>query len=194
MFDENVSPRERVIFGDRMLYLRQSLNMTHSDFAKKLCRQESAIIAVEQGEKSWSCSMIKLISYVFGVSYQWLVFGKATDDDPDFLKEYKSITYSTIATEELIYKDFLESGRFDTFNDDTEAKKEHLENKFERLAPFCEASLLADKLDDYGIACFEDGFDKGYKYAVAFVRGMLGLEGIPDKPDASTVIITKKRK
>lgn len=193
MFDENVSCRDRVRLGDRMLYLRQSMNITYEAFAKRLCCNTHDIREVENGDKSWSKAMIKLISYEFGVSMKWLLIGVPEDNDKEFIKKYNDINYSLLQTQELIYNDFLED-HHDMFTDNEEAKQEYLESKFDRLAPFCEATLLSNQLDDYGVACFDEGFNKGYKYAVAFVRGMLGLEGIPDKPDASTVIITKKRK
>lgn len=71
---------------DRIKSVRNSLNISQSDFAKKLLVSRSAICKMESGENSPSDQTINLICREFNVNEEWLrtgsgeMFKKRTKD------------------------------------------------------------------------------------------------------------------
>jgi phage repressor protein C with HTH and peptisase S24 domain len=62
--------------GQRIRLLRKALNLTQAEFGKKIGRAWNTINRWEAGEREIPDMALKLISQVFGVSYNWLKTGQ----------------------------------------------------------------------------------------------------------------------
>ncbi len=181
IFNENLSIGQKNALRYRMKHLRQSLNLTVNDFAEHLCCDPSYVYSTEDGENAWSDTILKLISYEFGISMTWLKTGKAANGDNKIVKDFDDITYSCVGVEEIIYDASLED-RHDLFSTKSVQKQADIENAFKNSLSRSEAVTLSNELDDYGLYCYDDGYHNGYKYATAVIKGMLGITNIPDEP------------
>ena len=64
------------MIGQRLRYLRQTLNLTQKQLSERLCVHQSQISVVEKGRGSMSPRTLMLIQNMFGFSYEWLMSGK----------------------------------------------------------------------------------------------------------------------
>jgi len=64
------------MIGQRLRYLRETLNLTQKQLSEELCIHQSQICAVEKGRRGMSPRTLMLIQNIFGFSYEWLMSGK----------------------------------------------------------------------------------------------------------------------
>jgi len=64
------------VIGQRLRYLRQTLNLTQKQLSGRLCIHQSQISVVEKGRGGMSPRTLMLIQNMFGFSYEWLMSGK----------------------------------------------------------------------------------------------------------------------
>lgn len=62
--------------GDRLKMLRKDLKLTQSEFAKKICLKQASIGLIENNTRNLTDRSIMFICDVFGVSEEWLRYGK----------------------------------------------------------------------------------------------------------------------
>jgi len=80
--------------GQRIKLLREYLGLTQEEFAKHLNLNRSYISHIEKNKKQPSDKLLRLISHTFGVSYEWLKYGrgemweKGGEEVPVWLKEF----------------------------------------------------------------------------------------------------------
>jgi len=80
--------------GERIRFLRKSMGLTQKEFAKKIGITQGYLTEVESGKKQPSEKVLKLISHTFGVSYEWLKYGKGEmwekggEEVPVWLREF----------------------------------------------------------------------------------------------------------
>jgi len=62
--------------GERIRKLRKSLGLNQQEFAKRIGIARGYLSELESGKKPAPDRILKLISHTFGVSYEWLKYGK----------------------------------------------------------------------------------------------------------------------
>jgi transcriptional regulator with XRE-family HTH domain len=66
---------EELTVQERLIALRKSLKLNQVEFAKKLGVTQPSVSALELGKMALTEQNIKLLSFIFGVSEQWLRAG-----------------------------------------------------------------------------------------------------------------------
>jgi transcriptional regulator with XRE-family HTH domain len=70
------SRKEELLMNERIKRIRNSLNISQTDFAQRLSISRSAVCKMESGENYPSEQTIKLICNEFSVNEEWLRTGK----------------------------------------------------------------------------------------------------------------------
>jgi transcriptional regulator with XRE-family HTH domain len=70
------SRKEELLMNERIKRIRNSLNISQTDFAQKLSISRSAVCKMESGENYPSEQTIKLMCSEFSVNEEWLRTGK----------------------------------------------------------------------------------------------------------------------
>jgi transcriptional regulator with XRE-family HTH domain len=68
--------KEKLLMNERIKRIRNSLNISQTDFAQKLSISRSAVCKMESGENYPSEQTIKLMCGEFSVNEEWLRTGK----------------------------------------------------------------------------------------------------------------------
>ncbi|MDE7245195.1 MAG: helix-turn-helix domain-containing protein [Oscillospiraceae bacterium] len=74
--------------GERIRQLRKQNGYTQEALAGELNMDRSVLSRIEVGKYACSIDSLAQISIFFGVSLDYLVFGKVQDDDTERLREY----------------------------------------------------------------------------------------------------------
>lgn len=180
-FNKNISILEKSALCERVKYLRQSFNISANELAKRLCCEPMNVYDVENQREAWSDTMLKLISYEFGVSMNWLKTGVPEENDCEIVKNYNKITCSSTMAEETIYNNAIYN-RHELYSYNTINKSKYIVDIFENRCNIEGFFDFEGELDEYGLDCYDDGFHQGFQYAAAFIRGMLGISDIPEEP------------
>lgn len=95
--------------GERVKYLRKSLNLTLEKFGEKIGLKKNSMSAIENGVNNLTESVAKSICREFNVNYFWLRDGEGDMyiDAPKTVIDELKRTYSLSDFEEKILKQYL---------------------------------------------------------------------------------------
>lgn len=95
--------------GERLKYLRKTLNLTLEKFGEKIGLKKNSMSAIETGRNNLTESVAKSICREFNVDYFWLTEGEGEMfiDIPDTIIEEMKITYNLSDFEEKILRQYL---------------------------------------------------------------------------------------
>lgn len=99
----------KVTQGERLKYLRKTLNLTLEKFGEKIGLKKNSMSAIETGRNNLTESVAKSICREFNVDYFWLTEGEGEMfiDIPDTIIEEMKITYNLSDFEEKILRQYL---------------------------------------------------------------------------------------
>lgn len=116
------------MIGIRLKELRNTLGLTQTEFADKLCLSRNAVASYEGETRTPNDAIIKLICKEFNVDYYWLTEGADVDmfmKLPNTLMEKLSERYNLNKKSQMVLKTYLEA---------PEDEKEAIENFLTTLA------------------------------------------------------------
>lgn len=99
----------KVTQGERLKYLRKTLNLTLEKFGEKIGLKKNSMSAIETGRNNLTESVAKSICREFNVDYFWLTEGEGEMfiNIPDTIIEEMKIAYNLSDFEEKILKQYL---------------------------------------------------------------------------------------
>ena len=103
--------QEDINIGERLRGLREDLKMTREEFSEKVDITDSFLGQIERGERSLSVKTLKKIVKYTGISADYLLFGKNTNND-NIKKINNILTLNTKQTSDFIYHIVLCSNDF----------------------------------------------------------------------------------
>lgn len=174
---------ERMSISERIKAIRLINNLSLSEFGAKIYTLPEDLMTVESGAISFNNCILRLISLEFGVSMEWLLTGKAEPTDPEQIKhiEYKSPMTSQMISEMLLQKEVDDND--DGFTDITNSKSDNIESFIAENLPLEKAIDLSNNINDLISSAYNDGFNSGYRNAIALVSGLLNLNNLQNKLD-----------
>lgn len=180
-----------VKIGERLKTIRTALNLSHEEFASRICCHPFDYSRVEAGIETYSACVLKLISYEFGVSLSWIMQGVPTESDPEFCTldtDGQRIFNSCISVQEAIW-DYMTDNGMDMWCDGVERDIDKIHNGIrytlkrsgKEYTPDWERSVDNDIRDAVALANY-DGYTAGWRTAIQLVKGLFGLNGLPEEP------------
>ena len=73
--------KEDIDIGERLRGLRESMRMTREEFSEKIDITDSFLGQIERGERSLSVKTLKKVVRYTGISADYLLFGKDTNNE-----------------------------------------------------------------------------------------------------------------
>ena len=73
--------KEDIDIGERLRGIRENMNMTREKFSEKIDITDTFLGQIERGERSLSAKTLKKVVRYTGVSADYLLFGKASNND-----------------------------------------------------------------------------------------------------------------
>ena len=73
--------KEDIDIGERLRTIRENMHMTREQFSEKIDITDSFLGQIERGERSLSAKTLKKVVRYTGVSADYLLFGKDTDNE-----------------------------------------------------------------------------------------------------------------
>ena len=73
--------KEDIDIGERLRSLRESMRMTREEFSEKIDITDSFLGQIERGERSLSVKTLKKVVRYTGISADYLLFGKDTNNE-----------------------------------------------------------------------------------------------------------------
>lgn len=94
--------KEDIDIGERLRTIRENMHMTREKFSEKIDITDSFLGQIERGERALSAKTLKKVVKYTGVSADYLLFGK--DSDNDTIKKINNIlTVNSDTTSDFIY-------------------------------------------------------------------------------------------
>ena len=73
--------KEDIDIGERLRSIRENMNMTREKFSEKIDITDTFLGQIERGERSLSAKTLKKVVRYTGVSADYLLFGKDSNND-----------------------------------------------------------------------------------------------------------------
>ena len=102
---------DNVIIGERLRGIREKMKMTREEFSEKIDITDSFLGQIERGERALSVKTLKKVVKYTGVSADYLLFGKDTNNDT-IQKINNILTLNSDMTSDFIYHIVLCSNDF----------------------------------------------------------------------------------
>ena len=94
--------KEDIDIGERLRGIRENMNMTREKFSEKIDITDTFLGQIERGERSLSAKTLKKVVRYTGVSADYLLFGK--DSNNDTIKKINNIlAVNSQTTSDFIY-------------------------------------------------------------------------------------------
>ena len=94
--------KEDIDIGERLRGIRENMNMTREKFSEKIDITDSFLGQIERGERALSAKTVKTVVKYTGVSADYLLFGK--DSNNETIKKINNIlTVNSEITSDFIY-------------------------------------------------------------------------------------------
>lgn len=94
--------KEDIDIGERLRSIRESMHMTREEFSEKIDITDSFLGQIERGERALSAKTLKKVVKYTGVSADFLLFGK--DSNNETIQKINNIlTVNSEATSDFIY-------------------------------------------------------------------------------------------
>lgn len=94
--------KEDIDIGERLRGLRESMHMTREEFSEKIDITDSFLGQIERGERSLSVKTLKKVVRYTGVSADYLLFGKDTNNET-IQKINNILSVNSESTSDFIY-------------------------------------------------------------------------------------------
>ncbi len=94
--------KEDIDIGERLRGIRESMHMTREEFSEKIDITDSFLGQIERGERSLSVKTLKKVVKYTGVSADYLLFGKNTNNET-IEKINNILTVNSETTSDFIY-------------------------------------------------------------------------------------------
>lgn len=178
--------------GERLRKLRTANNLSVEEFASRICCHPFDYARVERGAESYSESMIKLISYEFGVSLSWIMQGVPAETDPDYCtedKDGKQVFESCIAVQEAMWE-YTTENSVDMWSDQVE---DYISKIHSLINYVCcgisreDDARIDNDLRDAICLANADGYTLGWRTAMQLMQKMLNINAFPDTPPTPNV-------
>lgn len=175
--------------GERLKLIRTANELSHEEFASRICTHPFDYSRVEKGIETFSGAMLKLISYEFGVSLSWIMRGVPTAEDPEYCqtdKDGQHIFNSCIAVQEAICEYTTDNGA-DMWSNSVESAIDHIHSNIKRICSNVsdddEYRIDSEIRDAISLANY-DGYTAGWRVATQLIRTLFNTNGIPETPPA----------
>ena len=73
--------KEDIVIGERLRGIRENMNMTREKFSERIDITDTFLGQIERGERSLSAKTLKKVVRYTGVSADYLLFGKNSNND-----------------------------------------------------------------------------------------------------------------
>lgn len=94
--------KEDIDIGERLRGIREGMHMTREEFSEKIDITDSFLGQIERGERSLSAKTLKKVVKYTGISADYLLFGKNSNNET--IKKINNIlTVSSQSTSDFIY-------------------------------------------------------------------------------------------
>ena len=94
--------KEDIDIGERLRGIRENMNMTREKFSERIDITDTFLGQIERGERSLSAKTLKKVVRYTGVSADYLLFGK--DSNNDTIKKINNIlAVNSQTTSDFIY-------------------------------------------------------------------------------------------
>lgn len=100
-----------IIIGDRLRGIRENMHMTREKFSEKIDITDSFLGQIERGERSLSVKTLKKVVNYTGVSADYLLFGKNSNNET-IQKINNILTVNSEITSDFIYHIVMCSNEF----------------------------------------------------------------------------------
>ena len=94
--------KEDIDIGERLRGIREGMHMTREEFSEKIDITDSFLGQIERGERSLSVKTLKKVVKYTGVSADYLLFGKNTNNET-IEKINNILTVNSETTSDFIY-------------------------------------------------------------------------------------------
>ena len=94
--------KEDIDIGERLRGIREGLHMTRETFSEKIDITDSFLGQIERGERALSAKTLKKVVKYTGVSADYLLFGKDTNNET-IQKINNILTVNSETTSDFIY-------------------------------------------------------------------------------------------
>ena len=103
--------KEDIDIGERLRGIRENLKMTREQFSEKIDITDSFLGQIERGERCLSAKTLKKVVKYTGVSADYLLFGK--DSNNEIIQKINTIlTANSETTSDFIYHIVMRSNDF----------------------------------------------------------------------------------
>ena len=103
--------KEDIDIGERLRSVRENMHMTREEFSEKIDITDSFLGQIERGERSLSAKTLKKVVKYTGVSADYLLFGKDTNNET-IQKINNILTINSDTTTDFIYNIVMCSNDF----------------------------------------------------------------------------------
>ena len=94
--------KEDIDIGERLRSIRENMHMTREKFSEKIDITDSFLGQIERGERSLSAKTLKKVVRYTGVSADYLLFGKESNNET-IQKINNILTVNSDTTSDFIY-------------------------------------------------------------------------------------------
>ena len=94
--------KDDIEIGERLRGIRESMNMTREEFSEKIDITDSFLGQIERGERALSVRTLRKVVRYTGVSADFLLFGKETNNET-IQKINNILTVNSEVTSDFIY-------------------------------------------------------------------------------------------
>ena len=94
--------KDDIVIGERLRGIRESMHMNREQFSEKIDITDSFLGQIERGERSLSVKTLKKVVKYTGVSADYLLFGKDTNNET-IQKINNILTVNSETTSDFIY-------------------------------------------------------------------------------------------
>ena len=103
--------KDDIEIGERLRGIREGMHMTREKFSEKIDITDSFLGQIERGERSLSVRTLRKVVRYTGVSSDYLLFGKDTNNDT-IQKINNILTLNSETTSDFIYQIAMYSNDF----------------------------------------------------------------------------------
>lgn len=188
-----IQSREQMVeIGERLRKIRTANELSVEEFASRICCHPFDYNRVEHGIESYRESVLKLISYEFGVSLSWIMQGIPAETDPAYCtedKDGKQIFDSCISIQEAMW-DYTTDNGVDMWSNGVERAIDNIHSHIKyicRNVSVEDENLIDNELRDAISLANSDGYTLGWRTAVQLIGKLLNLNSLPDTPPEPSV-------
>ena len=103
--------KENIDIGERLRSIREQMHMTREEFSEKIDITDSFLGQIERGERALSVKTLKKVVKYTGVSAEYLLFGKITNNET-IQKINNILAVNSETTSDFIYHIVMCSNEF----------------------------------------------------------------------------------